>query len=231
MKKLIRIVSLSTILALLVVSVAAAKDSKENAIAVLANIDPFEVGTASVNINQFLATDIKVKDITVSLDPRTNVVQVKIPHQGVKVIWYLTEENRKNLVSAFASYNTDFESKKLKTSGSKKAYGIETIFVKWGILQLTAQAAVKTQLGYKFIDKAPYFGIISPVTPNELFDVSGGTTPRSSSFLALYFTRAQAAAFTDLLSQDYLLQKLAEQNVPENLLPQGQKDLNAPDVY
>jgi len=216
----------------LLVSCAGMFAARKSPPAVLANINTFQMSIATVNMNRFLATDIDIKDIQLFLDPRKDIVELRFPFQGAKFIWCLTREGRDSLRTAIAAYDADFAAKKLeRDTGKKMQYGILKLPIIWGTFTYNAQATAALQLGYKFIDKAPYFSIVLPETTNEMFDKTGGASSRSSGYVAIFCTRAQAAALSDMLAQDYLLAKLAEQKVPDNLLPEGQSALNAPDQY
>lgn len=216
-----------------IVSLASCATTKKPAytVAVVANIDPFPVGKAPVGINQFLASDIAVKEVSVVYDPRQDFVTLEFSHQAVKHSWRLTKANRAALVGDIQRYKADFEAKALAKQVDHEAYGLEPIFVKWGVMRFNAQATAKIEVGYKFIDNAPYFTMILPVTENELYQKVGGTVPRSSSYVAFHFTRAQATEFSTLISEEYLAQKIAEKNVSDKDLPTGQDAINAPDVY
>jgi hypothetical protein len=200
-------------------------------VAAVANIDPFSVGKVPAGINQFLASDIAVKDIAIVYDPRQDVVNLEFSNQAVKHSWSLTKEVRKAFIADVAQYKADFEAKGLTKEVDHKAYGLEHVFVQWGIMRFNGEADAKIQVGYKFIDSAPYFTLILPVTENALYQKFGESVPRSSSYIALHFTRAQATEFVSHISEEYLAQKLAEKNVSPKDLPTGQDAINAPDVY
>lgn len=198
----------------------------------LANIDPFDIGVATVNMNNFFVADIDNKDLTCLFDPRTNTVLVTFLYQGCKNVWSLSVKERKEIIDAVALYNSDFDGKKLVKSGKTiNAYGKTTSFIKWGIISLNSQAEAVLPLGYRFIDSAPYFSITLPVTTNETYASSGGIGARNSPYIVIYCTRAQATVLVGFLSQDYLLKKLDEQHVPANLMHDAQVDINAPDTY
>ena len=231
MKKTTAIRGMLVSLLLVGVLVSCAATRSGQATYAMANADPFSLGTATVHMNQFLATDIKIKELEVKLDPRSGNVFLDFSFQGVKNVWNFDRATRDALVAAYKQYENGYSAKTLDTKGDLTAYGHVPSFIRWGLVRLNAQAQAKLRVGYEFIDKAPYFSIILPVTDNDLYTVSGGKTPRTSSYIGLYCTRAQAKSFMEKLEQSYIEAKFAEQNIPAELLPAGQKDLNTPDTY
>jgi len=214
-----------------VVSCASTPVPQQKQVEMLADIDPFDVGVFTASCNKFFLTDIEEKVFTCKLVPRENTVEVGFLFQGCKFRWYLDSADRAALIQAVSLYNADFTNKKLNKKGNKSAYGIIPVYVRWGLVTLNAEATVKLQVGYTFINGAPYFSIISPTTPEEKRDSSSGPVTKNTPVIALYCTRAQANELATILSQEYLLEKLGEQNIPESLLPERQKALSTPDVY
>ncbi len=200
----------------------------------LANIDPFKMGDAVVNVNKFLAYDLDQISLSVALEPRMNRVIVEYPFQVSKVNLYFDAADRAAILDAIARYDEAFAAKNLETHGNKTAaFGVIEVAMKWGMdLGNKGEAVPGISIGYRFIDGAPYFMLTVPETANDLYGKStGGSRIKTSPFMVMCFNRAQAAAFGEFLSDERIKKEIAAQNIPANLEVNPEKDINAPDAY
>lgn len=200
----------------------------------LANIDPFKMGEAVVNVNKFLAYDLGQINMTMSLEPRMNRVIVEYPFQVSKVSLYLDAADRAAILDAVARYGTAFEAKTLEAHANKTAaFGVIKSDMKWGMdLGNKGEAVPDVKVGYRFIDGSPYFMLTVPETANDLYGKStGGSRIKTSPFIVMCFNRAQATVFAEFLTDERIKKEIASQNVPANLEINPEKDINAPDSY
>lgn len=230
--KIIKLFLINFLFCMLVLACKSAPEPKNNA-DMLANIDSFEMGTAVANVNRFLATDLEQKNLILMLDPRTNQVVVQFMFQLNNTSISLDVQDRQAIQDAIVRYGEAFDAKTLEKKGNHSAdFGTVSAGLVWGIkLGSKGSAHPALSLGYKFIDKSPFFVITIPETDNELKDTLGGSRIQNSAYMVLCFNRAQSVTFAEFLSEEKIQQALGDKKVPANLLPGAEHDLNAPDSY
>lgn len=232
MKKLILLVV--TVLSLgLVVSCKSAPEDLSN---MVANIDPFDLGTCPLSVNGLLLGNLETKDSVLNFAPRANVVVVNFPAQGAKYALSLKPETRTAIADAITRYYADFDQRTLQKKGRerKSIYGTAPSALTWGVASFipsSAKSLPVLQLGYTFIDDSPYFTITMPASKNIKLTSDSDYTAKESMEIILYFTRAQAERFSSLMAKENLDKEIAARNVPAALLPEGQKELNTADTY
>ena len=232
MKKLILLVV--TVFSLgLIVSCKSAPEDLSN---MVANIDPFDLGTCPLSVNGLLLGNLETKDAVLNFAPRTNVVVVNFPAQGAKYALSLKPDTRTAIADAITRYYRDFDNHTLLKKGKerKSIYGTAPSSLTWGVASFipsSAKSLPVLQLGYIFIKESPYFTITMPASKNIKLTSDSDYTAKESIEIILYFTRAQAERFSSLMAKENLDKEIASRNVSPALLPEGQKDLNTADTY
>lgn len=217
----------------LVVSCKSAPQDLSN---MVANIDPFDLGSCPVGINGMLFGNLETKDAVLNFAPRANIVVVNFSAQGGQYALSLKPETRTAIADAITRYYADFDQRSLQKKGRerKSIYGTAPSAISWGaasFLPTNAKALPVLQLGYTFIDESPYFTITMPASKNIMMTSDSDYVAKESIEIILYFTRAQAERFSSLMAKENLDKEIAARNVPTALLPAGQKELNAADTY
>ena len=113
---------------------------------------------------------------------------------------------RGKLKAAVENYLSDFENKRLQRKGRNlyKQYGSSDGKLQWGSLKTSTPnyGYGKLYYGYSFENKSPYFTISSFPVVNEYYTQAGEATSRESINVKYYFTKAQAKALIDMLSDE-----------------------------
>ena len=216
-------------------NIFASADSRADKSDMIANIDDFEIGLSSMSLNKLFG-GLEIKDAVVRLEPRVNAVVLDFVTQGSMFKLSLKKDARAAIIDAALRYNDDFEQKRLEKKGAKRnvVYGTVASDLSWGVLSLlsnNAKAKPVLKLGYTFVNDAPYFTITIPESDNILLGSDSDYMVKKSITLTLHYTRAQAEKLVELISPENIADEIAAKNVPEDLLPEGQAELNAPDVY
>ena len=216
-------------------NVFASSESRADKSDMIANIDDFEIGLSPVSVTKLLG-GIETKDAVVTLDPRLNAIVLSFPSQGSTYKLSLKKDARASIIDAVSRYNADFEQKLLAKKGMKRSsvYGTAQSDLSWGTVSLlsnNAKAKPVLKLGYTFVNDAPYFTITIPESDNILLGSDSDYLVKKSITITLHYTRAQAEKLVELISPENIDAEIAAKNVPADLLPEGQAELNAPDVY
>lgn len=226
MKTIIRLAACLMALSLLT-GCATTRNAKE---AVIANVDPFELGSFEASFSDFTGFMINRDAMTVDFAPRENNIVVNLKNQGNSTHIYLDETARSAMLSSIDMYFKDFESKSLRRKGkTNTAYGKVGAYMEWGLLMVNAKGDTEVRMGYEFVDKSPYFTLTIPETENDIYLKTGGSRVKRSGFLQIFFTRSQAAEFSKTLVQENLLGALAEKK--ENELIANPDMYDEPDTY
>ena len=217
------------------INIFASAESRADKSDMIANIDDFEIGQTSMGVNKLLG-GIEIKDAVVRLEPRVNAVVLDFTAQGNVFKLSLKKDARAAIIDAALRYNDAFEQKLLEKKGAKRnaAYGTAASDLSWGVLSLlsnNAKAKPVLKLGYTFVNDAPYFTITIPESENILLGSDSDYMVKKSITLTLHYTRAQAEKLVELISPENIADEIAAKNIPEDLLPEGQVEINAPDVY
>lgn len=200
----------------------------------LANINPFLMGTVSAGINKVVSSGINPKDFTVILEPRTGYVRLCFNHDGNSFSMPLNAASRQIVIDAVMAYNKAFDARSLEKKNRYKhlsAFGKMDTQLEMGNLLKVTCSHPKPQLGYKFVESAPYFTIFMPATTADEDLNRTRKIAQSTPEITLFFNRAQADILIGYLQEDKIKALVAEKNVPTELTPAGSKSLNAPDAY
>lgn len=160
---------------------------------------------------------IKLREAKVILKLDTREAGVQTPFQISNYALLLDEKSRHLLFSAVDQYLEDFAERRLSKKAKKtdKKYGKCKGYINYGTVSVMMAAEGKPDVyfGYKFYDKSPYFVIT--VKPTKNIDPHKGTYDvEDSTEMLLCFTKAQARAFCDAISdeaiEDIVISELEE---------------------
>ncbi|MDR2403519.1 MAG: hypothetical protein LBD78_05770 [Spirochaetaceae bacterium] len=181
-----------------------ATTSKE---ALVADMDPLDAGMADGGVMAYFPTRIKQIPLTLSFNPRDNVVCIQFSYQTVTYRQYWDSANRVRFISAVERYHASYEARNLperKRLKSRKAYDVLKGKTEWGTFKfmVNARSYPQVYLGYIFWDDNPYFLVTQMPAKNE---IAVTDEEHNSLQIELYFTRAMAEALAKLFDQDYLV--------------------------
>ncbi|MCL1812667.1 MAG: hypothetical protein FWG29_04005 [Treponema sp.] len=175
----------------------------------IANVDPFSIGSVDASLDQFFSLKLKEVTVEVVFDPRENEVVLEWSHNmgHFRQIW--NEPGRRLFIEGLKRYNDDFTRQNLvdKYNKSRAAYGKFKGQFQWKPLRFSAtyRSLPVVEVGYRFRDNAPYFSINQMAAKEESgTNRSIGESPASS----MYFTRAQGEELANLFDQAFLLKSL-----------------------
>lgn len=210
--------------ALFVIGCAASPDVRTSE-DMVANADPYEIGTAGAFFTGFTGIGIKPGTFLINFAPRTNEVILIMKNQGNDTHLFLDRKARDVILNGAVQYLEQFESKTLVEKGNRlDEYGKFDAFMLWGLLTLNGEGTATISAGYEFEKDAPYFTLTIPDTPNDRYGVVDRPSPiKRSGYLQLFFTRSQLIEFVEYLVQENLESTLEGKNVS-----QASTD---PDVY
>lgn len=201
--------------ALVLFSSCAHTESKSARTAMLADIEPFSLGSRSISVETMLTAKLKAVDAEVVFYPRTNEVALEFRHELVNFRQFWTETGRQHFMDALNQYKEDYANKNLvtRTGKSRAIYGKEQLRFEWKAFKYTGtfESLPWVSLGYRFKKNAkkdvPYFCTYQ-LSANDI-RLNPGQGKHSSRQMSIYYTRAQAEEVAKLFDQQYLLQSLA----------------------
>ncbi len=135
----------------------------------------------------------------------------------------MDEKARNKLKKAVENYLSDFENKRLQRKGRNlhKQYGTMDAKLQWGSLKTSTpnNGTGTFFLGYSFENKSPFFTISCYPVMNNYYETAGDATTRESIQVKYYFTKAQAAALVEYLSDEKIAEYLGYSKtfVPEEM--------------
>jgi hypothetical protein len=178
----------------------------------LADIDPFSLGTISLEFDKMLSSAVEKKDAAVFFDPRINSVYLEFRYQSVKYTQYWDKEARDLFIAALAHYHADYDAKNLisKDSKTRAIYGRFKGMTQWGTFNFSTKGKSypECNLGYTFKQGKPYFSVFQ----REALDVTPESNEQKKSSLQIrtYFTRSQADELAQYFDYDYLIAALGK---------------------
>ena len=181
----------------------------------VANADPYEIGTAGAFFTGFTGIGIKPGTFLINFAPRTNEVILIMKNQGNDTHIFLDRKSRDIIMDASVRYLEQFESRTLEEKGKHLAeYGKLKAFMVWGLMTLNAEGTAAVSVGYEFNKEAPYFTLTIPETPNDRFEAVDRPSPiKRSGYFQIFFTRSQLIEFVEYLVQENLESTLEEKNI------------------
>lgn len=148
------------------------------------------------------------KEAIIALNTKDGTAGFGSPYLAAYYIVQMDETARKKLAKAVDDYISDFDNKRLQRKGRNllKQYGAIDVRLHWGSLRGSTpnNGSGKLNMGYSFENKSPYFTLSTYPVKNDYYDVVGDSTTRESLSLKYYFTKAQARALVEMLSDEAL---------------------------
>jgi len=178
----------------------------------LADVEPFSIGTVSASFDKIFSSDVATADVEVIFRPRENEVALAFRYETLHFWQFWDEEGRKQFVEALNRYKEDFANQRLVTSyrKSRAIYGKVNGRFEWKPLSISGiyRSSPVIELGYRFKAGSPYFSTHQAKAKEER-GLNPKRIPESRSF-AMYFTRAQGEDLVRFFNQAFLLELLGD---------------------
>jgi len=193
----------------------------------LADVEPFSVGSVDVSLDRIFSSDVKGTTVEVVFYPRENAVALEFgTGLGGQYQQFWDEAGRQKFIEALNGYKDDFGNQKLTTkyNKSRAIYGKAKGWFQWKSVKVSPsyQASPVFELGYRFRDGSPYFAVLQKTAREETEANKKGIT--ESPQYSIYFTRAQAEDLAALFDQAFLRQSLGDL-APPPAAPEPAKDV------
>jgi len=180
----------------------------------LADVDPFSIGSVVASFDRILYPDVEQADVEVIFYPRENEVALKFKYTTLQYWQFWDEEGRRQFIDALNRYKEDFANQRLLTSynRSRAIYGMAKRRCEWKTTSFSISATYRSspviELGYRFRGNSPYFSTYQNEAREETGSNPDGIT--KSNIVIMYFTRAQGEDLARLFDQAYLLELLGD---------------------
>jgi len=175
----------------------------------VADLDPFSVGTANASFDQLFSSKLRAQSVDVIFYPRENIVALEFRHELVRYRQFWNQDARQRFAEALIKYKDDFDNERLVTrfNKSRSAYGRMQGQVEWETFKYTStyKASPVFELGYRFKGKGPYFTVLQRSAKEET-GIMSGSNLESKQFI-MYYTRVQGDKLAQLFDQNFLLEK------------------------
>lgn len=180
------------------------------------DVDPFVVENLSAGIKKEFSSDLRQRELILFFHPRTNKTVIEFKFQKNTNRLFMKREARAAFKAAVKEYLQDYADRNLdkETKRYNAEYGTAPAVLRWGLFSVNAKAKMDIRFGYTFLDGSPYFTLTLPGSPNDEYPKSRA---KESVTIVLYFTRAQAKALSAHLKQEFLLESLNKQDIPQNI--------------
>jgi len=178
----------------------------------LADIEPFSIGTVSASFDKSFSSDVATTDVEVIFYPRKNEVALRFKNDLHQYWQFWDEDGRKQFIEALNLYKEDFSNQRLSTSYSKSRaiYGKASGRCEWKTMSISGiyRSSPDFELGYRFKAGSPYFSTHQTKAKEET-GLNKKGIPESQPF-AMYFNRAQGEDLARLFDQAFLLGLLGD---------------------
>ena len=176
-------------------------------IAIVADMDPFSLGSINSSVDHLLSIGLKTTDMEVVFFPRENEVAINFTLDFSDYWQFWNEAARQSFIEAVNNYREDTANKKLINDyrKSRAIYGTVKGRVVWSSSIISMAeiywALPSIDLGYRVIGNAQYFSTNQKVAKEE----SGINIDVKESWqFPMYFTLAQCEELAKLFDQAYL---------------------------
>jgi len=181
----------------------------------VANAEPFSVGSAEVQLDRFFSSKVNKVKIETVFHPRLNMVSLEFRFELIKYRQFWDETARKQFAASLELYKRDYEDRTLIDSHRKTrdAYGKVKGRVEWEAFKFTKTRVSNPtiEIGYRFKEKTPFFTTLMR-SAREIISNGDNSNPVDSQQISMYFTRAQADEMVKLFDQAYLLELLGKKD-------------------
>jgi len=175
----------------------------------VADLDPFSIGTINASFDQLFTSKLKTQSIDVIFYPRENTVVLEFRHELVRYRQFWNQDARQRFANALIKYMDDFDNDKLinKYNKTRSAYGRFTGKVEWETFKFTStySASPTVELGYRFKGNSVYFTVLQRSAKEETGIMSDSNL--ESKQFAMYYNRVQANKLVSLFDQTFLQEK------------------------
>ncbi|MBP5402886.1 MAG: hypothetical protein J6Y36_06995 [Treponema sp.] len=168
---------------------------------------PHSTGTIGYSIKHRIGTAV--------INPKEQKAGIQTYYQSSFFNFLFDQSNIGLISEAYEQYLKDFEEKKLiknKTAKTRKIYSAKVkCRTEWGTVKsmMNYYGDSYVHLGYEFKDGKPYFCIIIKDCKNIAQDL-GTSVPENSVEVQLYFTKAEAKRFLELIGRENVKKILAK---------------------
>lgn len=174
---------------------------KERSDTFIANVNPFEIGTFHVYAGSSNIGKLKISDIYLTFDPRTNCVMAtgRIGVNAVRLGF--SYEERKSLLAAKETYCAAVEALAIpKAKPTKKnAYSTGNVSIEWGTLGLAHYVMTNYITNAEYLEEnKPYFRILLTQTKEENSEIY-------SPKIFIYISPSQWESIVEACNQEHLV--------------------------
>jgi hypothetical protein len=179
----------------------------------IANVDPFAVGTAEAQFDRFFSSKVNKVEIQAFFHPRLNMVSLEFRHQFLRYRQFWDEQSRKQFAASLELYKRDFEDRKLIDNHRKTraVYGNVKGYLEWEASKYTKTRISNPtiEIGYRFKENSAFFSTLMR-SAKEVISDDDSSTPIDSQQISMYLTRSQADEIARIFDQARLLELLRE---------------------
>jgi hypothetical protein len=183
----------------------------------IADIDPFSVGTFDAQFERFFSSRVRKTEVEAIFHPRHNYVSLEFRHELVTYRQFWDEPARKQFAAALELYKKDFENRKLTNNNkrTKSVYGKVKGHVEWLLTKFTKTRVSYPiiDIGYQFKENTPFFAVLMR-SAKEVVTQEDDSDATYSQPVNMYFTRAQADVLAGIFDQARLIEIVGEINAP-----------------
>jgi hypothetical protein len=185
----------------------------------VADVDPFSVGTVEAVFDRFLSTNLNKIEIEAIFYPRLNAVALEFRYEFITHRQFWDEAARKQFVVALEQYKKDYEARTLidRHRKTRDVYGKVQGRTEWQSFRFSQNhlAFPAFELGYRFRNGTPFFTTFMRSVREEK-DPLDDSEQGYSVPLTMYFTRAYADELAKLFDQTYLIGLLGNRGGPQS---------------
>jgi hypothetical protein len=178
----------------------------------VADMDPFSVGSVAAYFDRLFASQLKEADIEVAFDPRKNEVTLGFRHELINYRQYWNLAARQHFSEALNRYKEDFENRNLnlKFNKSKSVYGKSKSRIEWETFRFSAtyRSSPVIEFGYRLKDEYAYFSI-SQLSAKEESEAMKSIYLESPQF-TMHFSLSQGDDLAKLFDQNFLMGLVGE---------------------
>jgi len=201
----------------------------------VADMDPFSVGSFEAQFDRLLSSKVKKTEIEAVFHPRFNYVSLEFKNDLVTYRQFWDEPARKQFAAALALYKKDFEEGKLTNNNkkTKSVYGNVKGRVEWLLSKYTKTRVSNPiiEIGYQFKENTPFFTTFMR-SAKEVITEDDTSKATYSQQLNMYFTRAQADVLAGILDQARLMELIEKRNNPATPeTDESEEDSTPKDIY
>jgi len=175
----------------------------------VADMDPFSVGTAEAQFDRFLSSKVNKAEIEAIFYPRLNAVSLEFKYDFIKYRLFWDEKARNLFVASLDLYKKDFEDRKLADNYRKTraVYGKTAGRLEWEVIKFTKTRISNPviEIGYRFKENTPFFATFTRAAKEITKDEETSNAVNSQQ-INMYFTRAQADELAGLFDQAKLME-------------------------